>query len=826
MSARGGMARALLVALPLTLGAVVSAWPAEGRVAPRPFQVPGLFRVAFPDGEGRVADLSAVRGRITGLERLDLVFPWLPQVTSLEVEDPDGVLELLIGDRAETWSSLVVLEEGLRLSTGAGAEVSEGVMIPRPPSRRVALVIEGGRAVAHVDGEPQGEGLAAAPPRGTSRVGLWKRTSVESLVLTLPSGAVRTLVVPRGGTTAATTWWAGLTTFVGCLATYAWWVSRRRGEGAIARTARVRAGMWILAAAVAVPLPLGALHGLEVRNAERLSPLIEPPSAQVYQDAGPVEVLPGQPLDLHPRRDGDAALTATLVLDPDSLVDVVVRGDDLPQDRGVIVGLSAREGVPCDTAVNLGASITREVCAPAREPGRPVELQVIGQGSDVIVTLDGEEVARRRCHDLRSGRTAIVALAGRATVTGFMLTPTPDVEIEDVLGGWLRRLGLVLGGGLLALALLGRRPAALLWAWPLAAAVAPAAPTWIVLPAEVLAGVLLLLTRVGPATVPAWLCGAAVLVGAHWSLHEGPPVESAEALSRMEVSDISGGPLPEPLMWARHPLVRRFNPWAREQTLRGRRISLAAPDDRPRLLALGSSSTYGYGVSEQQAWPAQLERLASAGGMPVEVLNAGVPGGTARRLLYVLRDALLQLEPDIVVVSLSFNDHIDLAVHDEAAHFDAMASEGLGWLDQALARWDARGARSRWLTYFGHVMGGGDPDPDEREACVLAPSRRFAASLQAMAEAVRAAGGEIVFLQEPPRDAVHPHVLGPYHEAIAELGARLGVEVCAPKAALDRAGELAGEPLYLDMVHLDSRGHEVMARQVAVTLEQAGLLTR
>jgi lysophospholipase L1-like esterase len=816
----------LLVALPLTVGAVVAGWPAEGRVAPRPFQQPGLFRVEFPDGEGRVADLSAVRGRITGLERLDVVFSWLPEVTSLEVEDPDGVLELLIGDRAETWSSLVVLEQGLRLSTGSGTEVTQGVMIPRPLSRRVALVVEGGRAVAQVDGEAVGEGLVADPPRGTSRVGLWKRTSLQSLSVTLPSGTVRTLEVPHAGTTPAFTWWAGLTTFVGCLATYAWWVSRRRGEGAIIRTGRVRAGMWLLAAAVALPLPLGALWGLQARNAERLSPLTEPPSADAYQDAGPVEVLPGLPLDLSGRRDGDATLTATLVLDPGSLVDVLVRADDPSQDRGVIVGLSAREGIPCDTAVNLGATITREACAPAREPGRPVELQIVGRGADVIVTLDGEEVARRRCHDLRAGRSAIVVLSGRATVTGLTLTPSPVVEIEDVLGDWSLRLGLVLGGGLVLLALLERRPAALLWVWPLTAAVSPAAPSWAVVPAEALAGALLLMTRRGSSLVPAWLCGAALLVGTHWSLHEGPPAQTAEALSRMEVSDVSGGPLPESLMWVRHPLVRRFNPWAREQTLRGRRVSFAAPDDRPRVIALGSSSTYGYGVSEQQAWPAQLERLAKASGAPLEVLNAGVPGGTARRLVHVLQDALLQLEPDVVLVSLSFNDHIDLAVHDETAHFAAMASEGVGWFDQALARWDARNARERWLSYFGHVMDGGAPDPDEREACVLAPSRRFAASLQAMAEAVRAAGGEIVFVQEPPRDAVHPHVLGPYHEAIAELGARLGVEVCAPKAALDRAAELVGEPLYLDMVHLDSRGHEVMARQVAATLERLELMAR
>ena len=70
----------------------------------------------------------------------------------------------------------------------------------------------------------------------------------------------------------------------------------------------------------------------------------------------------------------------------------------------------------------------------------------------------------------------------------------------------------------------------------------------------------------------------------------------------------------------------------------------------PLVVFLGDSLTAGYGLSEQQAFPALLGAL-----LPIRVVNAGVSGDTSagglRRLPW-----LLTQHPDVLVVGLGAND--------------------------------------------------------------------------------------------------------------------------------------------------------------------------
>jgi len=75
----------------------------------------------------------------------------------------------------------------------------------------------------------------------------------------------------------------------------------------------------------------------------------------------------------------------------------------------------------------------------------------------------------------------------------------------------------------------------------------------------------------------------------------------------------------------------------------------------PLVVFLGDSLTAGYGLAEEEAFPARLAAALRAGGRPVRVVNAGVSGDTSagglRRLPW-----LLAQHPDVMVVALGAND--------------------------------------------------------------------------------------------------------------------------------------------------------------------------
>ncbi len=73
------------------------------------------------------------------------------------------------------------------------------------------------------------------------------------------------------------------------------------------------------------------------------------------------------------------------------------------------------------------------------------------------------------------------------------------------------------------------------------------------------------------------------------------------------------------------------------------------------IVAVGDSLTAGFGVAEEQSYPALLERQLQGEGLPVRVINAGVSGETTSGTLARL-DWLLTLEPDIVILETGAND--------------------------------------------------------------------------------------------------------------------------------------------------------------------------
>jgi acyl-CoA thioesterase-1 len=77
--------------------------------------------------------------------------------------------------------------------------------------------------------------------------------------------------------------------------------------------------------------------------------------------------------------------------------------------------------------------------------------------------------------------------------------------------------------------------------------------------------------------------------------------------------------------------------------------------DRPVILAVGESTTAGYGVERELSYPSQLQQKLDERGYRYRVVNHGVSGSTTQAALTRL-DRGLALKPAIVVIALGGND--------------------------------------------------------------------------------------------------------------------------------------------------------------------------
>jgi len=185
-----------------------------------------------------------------------------------------------------------------------------------------------------------------------------------------------------------------------------------------------------------------------------------------------------------------------------------------------------------------------------------------------------------------------------------------------------------------------------------------------------------------------------------------------------------------------------------------------SPEDKLRILFVGSSQTWGAGAAlEDETFVARTERLLRAR-FPapplVECINGGISASRAAQLEQVLRGEWLSLRPRIVVIDLSSNDR---GVEDDS----------------------------------------------------------FAVAIRRMVEESRAAGAVPVLIKEPNAvGTVEPTLLA-RHRELDEVGRETGTRV------LDLHAYLLGFEdsgfLWWDKVHLTSYGQKVMAEKLAADLE-------
>ncbi len=149
-----------------------------------------------------------------------------------------------------------------------------------------------------------------------------------------------------------------------------------------------------------------------------------------------------------------------------------------------------------------------------------------------------------------------------------------------------------------------------------------------------------------------------LLEGSLRLVYSVPPLQAG----RLDVRGLHQRSAIEELVWELKPSVDRSVPGMvvhiNRDGLRDREYSLDKPSGVRRIAVLGDSVTFGFGVSQEEAYPKVLEQLLNQGTQTIkyEVMNFGVDGYNTDQEYIQLREKALSYSPDIVVLGFIMND--------------------------------------------------------------------------------------------------------------------------------------------------------------------------
>jgi lysophospholipase L1-like esterase len=256
-----------------------------------------------------------------------------------------------------------------------------------------------------------------------------------------------------------------------------------------------------------------------------------------------------------------------------------------------------------------------------------------------------------------------------------------------------------------------------------------------------------------------------------------------------------------------------------------------------RIVVLGDSVAFGFGVQAEETFPKQLEQLLRVRLAPadVEVLNLGVNGYNPYTEAMLFVDVGVDYEADLVLVQFCPNDLGDPTLFESTAQiaidFPVEAFPDPGRKRRpTLPERACRGLRTCML--IGHVLAGWEDGPtvdDVRAAGMPVVGDRELAWLRRryaeIATAARAHGAAFALLVVPMPPAVEGRP-APLHERIVTLARDAGWTTVDPLPALQEATARDHVAVFLprDPWHLTPGGHRIVAAAIVTELARSHLL--
>jgi lysophospholipase L1-like esterase len=268
---------------------------------------------------------------------------------------------------------------------------------------------------------------------------------------------------------------------------------------------------------------------------------------------------------------------------------------------------------------------------------------------------------------------------------------------------------------------------------------------------------------------------------------------------------------------------------------RGREVDVPKPKGRLRIIALGDSVTFGWGVNDADTFCNQLEQQLRVrkSGLDVEVVNLAVPGYATRQEVALLKRNLAELQPDVVLVGFYANDLPD-TLDDKGSsrsgtRIDARPDVGqVLHMNPAPSSWLERQARrSRAVYTIGHatkrLFHGGEGKPgssmeleSRRSTELEAAWRKVAIQLEDLRASAVEFGFSAGIVVLPPREQVLGQYSGSdYQKRIRGLADDLRLFVVDPLPALvARSNEKPSLFIPYDRNHPSAAGHHLIAKAI------------
>ena len=259
---------------------------------------------------------------------------------------------------------------------------------------------------------------------------------------------------------------------------------------------------------------------------------------------------------------------------------------------------------------------------------------------------------------------------------------------------------------------------------------------------------------------------------------------------------------------------------------RGPEWDTTKPEGVRRILAVGDSSVFGFGVEDEQVFTARVHKALENS----EVINAGVPGYSTYQVINLLEMNALAYSPDLVVIGNLWSDNnfdsfVDKEMLTAYASFEGSRSRNIQKTLHHSALYRVINYRRHALKKLpevrkvGWMVGRGEQIGLRRVAL-----QDYATNLETITRMVHDQGGEVAFLILPNREDVEPTTTGPvawepYRQVMRDAAERHGTFVIdAPALFIDSAQ--SAEALFIDEMHPSATGHELIAQALLAELNE------